>query len=293
MDFKKGDRVRHKMEPSWGLGEIIEMTGGPYCKIFFVNQGEREIGINYMENLIKVKNKEAAHPLLDNLKLPDKSKKIKFTSMGNLVNSFFKIFPKGFYDEKYLRQERDYKVEAHNLMSGLLNKSDFGDLLSQNEYEEISHNALKIVNKTNLVFPNEKMALKDGLKSAENKKLFSTSLFGVLYGSGELSERFESFAGCLERINAAKWTTQTYFLFIAFPERYMFMKPSVTQSAADAFAFELHYRPDINWKSYESLLCFSRYVSEELTKIDEYLKPRDMIDTQGFIWSSAPGKYIA
>lgn len=69
------------------------------------------------------------------------------------------------------------------------------------------------------------------------------------------------------------------------------MKPSVTQYAAEAFAFELHYRSEINWHSYERLLLFARYVSDGLSKRGEYLKPRDMIDTQTFIRTTAPGKY--
>jgi hypothetical protein len=206
---------------------------------------------------------------------------------------FSQIFPKGFYDDEYLKHERAYKVEAHKLITDLLNKSAFTDLIERGDHEEVCLHALKVVNKTNLIFPNEKMALKDGLKTAENKKLFSNALFGLLHGTDELSKRFECFATILEKINAAKWTTQTYFLFLAFPERYMFMKPSVTQYAADAFAFELHYRSEINWNSYERLLLFSQYVTDELTGISDYLKPRDMIDTQSFIWSSVPGKYTA
>ncbi|MCK9364393.1 MAG: hypothetical protein M0P74_12450 [Syntrophales bacterium] len=293
MDFKKGDRVRYEKVTAWGLGEIIELTGGPYCKIFFVNHGERTIGKDFMAFLTKIEGKDAAHPLLDNLRLPGQSKDVKFRSIGNLVSLFSRIFPKGFYDNEYLKHERAYKVEAHNLMTNLLNQSAFADLMELGEYEEICLHALKVVNKTNLIFKNEKMTLTDGLKSAENRQLFSIALFGLLYGSEQLSKRFECFATALENINAAKWTTQTYFLFLAFPEKYMFMKPSVTQYAADAFAFELHYRSEINWNSYERLLLFSQYVSDELSKISDYLKPRDMIDTQSFIWSSVPGKYTA
>ena len=293
MEFKKGDRVRYEKATAWGLGEIIELTGGPYCKIFFVNHGETTIGKDFMSFLVKIEGKDSAHPLLDNLRLPGQSKDVKFRSIGNLVSLFSQIFPKGFYDDEYLKHERAYKVEAHSLMTNLLNKSAFTDLIELGEYEEICLHALKVVNKTNLIFPNEKMALKDGLKSTENKQLFSTTLFDLLYGSNELSKRFECFATALERINAAKWTTQTYFLFLAFPDKYMFMKPSVSQYAADAFAFELHYRSEINWNSYERLLLFSQYVTDELSRISDYLKPRDMIDTQSFIWSSVPGKYTA
>ena len=69
------------------------------------------------------------------------------------------------------------------------------------------------------------------------------------------------------------------------------MKPTVTKHTPAVFAFELNYKSEINWNSYERLLAFANYVSQELSKLDDYLHPRDMIDVQGFIWCSAPGKY--
>lgn len=291
MKFKKGDRIRNQKAPEWGIGEILECLGDEKYIIFFVNAGEKPIA-GSIAKLIKLEGNERNHPLLDNLKLPDKKKGIQFKSISDMVSLFFQIFPKGFYDDEYIENEREYKVEAHKLMSELLDEEKFSDSISSRTYGEICKNALKIVNKTNLIFPNEKMALKDGLKSGKNKESFSRNLYGLLYGRNELSVRFEKFAQCLEEINASKWTTQTYFLFITFPEKYIFMKPSVTQYAADAFAFDLNYRSEINWKSYESLLRFSDYVSGELSKLDDYLKPRDMIDVQSFIWCSVPGKLV-
>ena len=241
--------------------------------------------------MIKLEGKEGNHPLLDNLRLPDKTKSIKFRSIQDMVSFFLGIFPKGFYDDEYLKDERGYKAEAHKHMLMLLDKTKLNNMIKSNNYDEICKNALKVVNKTNLIFPHEKMGLTDGLKSKENREHFAISLYDFLYGQREFSARFEIFAKCLEDINASKWTTQTYFPFITFPEKYMFMKPTVTQSAADAFAFELNYRSEINWKSYESLLKFSEYVAGELSKLDDYLKPRDMIDVQSFVWCSVPGKY--
>lgn len=147
--------------------------------------------------------------------------------------------------------------------------------------------ALRVVNATNLIFPNEKMSLKDGLATEDRKKLFSETLYQLLYGNADLEERFMWFARALEEIGAAKWTTASYFIFIVFPDRYMFMKPTVTQSAAEVSAFEINYRPKLNWLTYKSVLAFSDYLKSELSE----LKPRDMIDVQSFMWCIAPGKY--
>jgi len=294
MDLKVGDRVRHIKVPDWGLGQIVKFDGA-YCAVFFVNKkdknGYAEFKKDSLDILKKVEGENADHPLLNNLKPPDNNKDIKYRSIGDMVTLFLKIFPKGFYDKKYLEQERDYKIEAHDLMMNLLNKKSFDKMMKANEYEKICVNAMKVVNKTNLIFPNEKMSLKDGLKLSEHIEEFALSLLDLLYGNSELSVRFDKFADTLSHIKASKWTIQTYFLFITFPDKYMFMKPSVTQYAADAFAFELHYESQINWRSYETLLRFSHYVSEEISKINNNLKPRDMIDVQSFIWSSVPGKY--
>jgi len=290
MEFQQGDRVKNQSTMEWGKGEILESLGAEKYKIFFVNVGEKIIDAS-IANLLKLEGEERNHPLLDNLKLPDKNKVTKFISIRDLVSLFFRIFPKGFYDDTYFRDERQYKVGAHELMLELLDEGTFSNLINSRGYDEICKKALKVVRKTNLIFPNEQMALSDGLKSAENRESFSRNFYKILYGKNDLSARFEDFAQCLEDINASKWTTQTYFLFITFPEKYGFMKPSVTQYAADAFAFELNYRSEINWKSYETLLKFYDYVSKELSELDDYLRPRDMIDVQSFIWCSVPGKY--
>lgn len=95
--------------------------------------------------------------------------------------------------------------------------------------------------------------------------------------------RFNEFADCLLDLGANKWTIATYHLFIADPDNQMFLKPVVTQDAADVCAFELNYRPDPNWLTYRSLLQFSKYLMSNLAD----LKPKDMIDIQSFIWCIA------
>lgn len=289
MELQKGDRVKNRKILDWGLGEILDPPEQNKYKIFFVNAGEKTVDAT-VADLVKITGKEAQHPLLDNLRLPGHNKTAEFKTFHEKVTLFLRIFPKGFYDDKYLKQERDYKVEAHTLMLSILDKKQSTKKIDAENYDEICKDALRVVNKTNLIFPNEKMALKDGLQNSENRRQFAMSLHGLLYRNGEMAERFKEFAGCLESLNASKWTIQTYFPFIAFPDEHMFMKPSVTQLAADAFAFELNYKSDLNWNSYESLLKLSRYVSEELAKYEDYLKPRDMIDIQSFIWCSVPGK---
>ena len=133
------------------------------------------------------------------------------------------------------------------------------------------------------VFPNEKMAFRDGIKSPDRQQAFAEGLFEVLYGSEELEDRFEKYSKLLSHFGADKWTTATYFQFILFPEEFMFVKPTVTQNAAAVSGFEIYYKSQLNWVTYKQVLAFSQYLRRELSE----LKPRDLIDVQSFMWCIA------
>jgi hypothetical protein len=287
MKFLQGERVRHPSMMEWGIGQVLEDTFGENVHIFFVGAGEKVLKLSFV-NLIRIQGDEAAHPVLDNPKLLNKSKvnkknAVKYRSFSQLTERFRTVFPEGFYGDGYLKKERNYKVDAHNLMVNLLDQKSYDSLIASHDYHEICKRALQVVNKTNLISPHEKISLSSGLSSDQHEQLFGEELRSLLYGEDKLERRFNAFCDCLMDFNAAKWTTSTYFLFMAFPSDYMFLKPIVTQKAAEVCGFELNYRPDLNWLTYSTLLEFSHYLIKELSD----LGPRDMIDVQSFIWSTA------
>jgi len=285
MQFSKGDRVSHPQKvKEWGVGQVLEDCSGDKVWVYFEVGGEKTLSLDHAK-LTKVPKVD--NLILDNLasELQDSGKnngRKTYEGLGYHVSNFIKYFPDGFDGEKYLEEERNYKMEAHQLMAELLDSDTFDSLLDDQEYQEICDRARKVINKTNLIFPNEKMALVDGLKSPSNQKQFSERLNELLYGKGNLEARFIDFAKCLQEMDADKWTTQTYFLFITDPKKFMFMKPEVTKQAAKACGFELNYKPELNWLTYNQLLKLSNYLMEKLSD----LKPRDMIDIQSFIWRS-------
>ena len=210
----------------------------------------------------------------------------KYQSLQESIKIFLEQFPQGFYGDRFAEEERNYKVQAHQLAQKRLSKSELARLLSANDCREVCRRALQVSNATNLIFPNEKMALKDGLELPASQQAFARSVFDLLYGDDGLKPRFERYADTLEGIGAAKWTIATYFLFIVYPEEYVFLKPTVTQNAAVISGFDIKYRPDLNWYTYASVLAFANYLKAELAK----LSPRDMIDVQSFMWCIAPRK---
>lgn len=284
MDYKKGEMVKHPGMPEWGLGKVLEDSRDYKVRIFFTGDGWKTLSLKHVEP-VKISGKEARHPILDHLwaKEGGGSKYQRFETSKEM---FLKDYPDGFYDPAYLKGERNHKVAAHELALSLIGPEQLKALLSQKDYEEISKRALKVVTATNLISPNEKLALKNGLKDPESRELFSENLYQLLYGKEDVKERFIAFARTLEAIKAAKWTTLSYFLFIVFPEKYIFIKPIVTEPAAEISAFEINYRPDLNWRTYKSVLDFSEYFWSELKD----LKPRDMIDIQSFMWRIGPNK---
>lgn len=284
MSLKKGDRVRHP-KAEWGLGEVLEDSNGEKVRVFFVGAGEKTLSLKHV-TLDCIPKDEAAHPVLDNLRAPAKSGRIRYRSLPESIERFLERYPKGFYDDRFTEEERNYKVGAHQLAQDLFSKSELARLLSANDCGEVGRRVLSVSDKTNLIFPNEKMALKDGLQFPAHQQAFATALFNLLYGDDDLQPRFERYADILEGIGAAKWPIATYFLFILYPEEYVFLKPTVTQNAADISGFEINYRSDLNWRTYASVLAFANYLKAELVG----LSPRDMIDVQSFMWCISPGK---
>ncbi len=283
MKYKKGDRVRHPTKDDWGLGEVLADSNGDSVRIFFVGGGEKTISLKYIQP-VKVSEAESVHPGLDNLKI-DKSKSgIKYQSLSDSIQFFLKEYPEGFYGEKFIKEERNYKDDAHKTAQELLNKEIFHSLLAQEDFMEIRKRALRVINKTNIIFQHEVISLNNGLDDEEVQRAFSIALYNLLFDGGELKQRFEAFSRVLENAGADKWPVMSYFLFILFPDKYMFVKPTIMQHLSDLCRFEINYKPQLNWLTYKCILDFSNYLMHELSD----LNPRDMIDVQSFMWCIAP-----
>jgi hypothetical protein len=279
MTFAVGDRVGHPARPEWGPGEILAVSGETKFTIHFALIGQK-----LLKNvaLVRLTGAESSHPLLEN-RVRSGKRGAKTRSILQMKESFLRQFPGGFEDTRYAKHERAYKVAASDLLKGTMASEELSLLLSAGDHGEICRRALAVINRTNLVFPNEKMDLRDGL-TGEGCALFSRALADLLYGSSSSQDRFERFSTMLEGVGAPKWTIATYFRFLAEPETQMFLKPEATKAAAEACGFELNYRQDLNWRTYETLLAFSAHLKEAI----EDLRPRDMIDVQGFIWKTRP-----
>ncbi len=284
--FRKGDRIRHPRLTEWGLGEVLENSVCGEVRAFFVGVGEKKLSLSHVQPE-RITGAEAAHPLLDSLKLRANSDTSRYRGIEQAKAYFLSQFPGGFHGKRFAEHERNYKDKARLQMAELLDHGACKQLLDAGDHDEICARARRMLNATNLVFPNEKSALKDGLSDAGRRERFARSLLALLHGERAIEGRFKAFVGVLEDIGAAKWTTATYFLYFGQPQSHMFVKPTITQHAAEVCGFEINYRPQPNWQTYSSVLQLCTYLQNELKD----LEPRDMIDIQSFMWCIAPGNY--
>jgi hypothetical protein len=90
---------------------------------------------------------------------------------------FVRTFPGGFRDETYVDWERNYKWRAHLRWQEELSETSFRRLIANHRFEEAARLASSIESLTN-----QKMALRDAIRSAAGAQAFACSLFDFLHG---------------------------------------------------------------------------------------------------------------
>lgn len=208
------------------------------------------------------------------------------------IKKFIYYFKKGFTDQKYLDWERQYKLNAHLEFQEVLSSSEYRKLLETKQYELIAALAVRIESRTNLLFSFEKMALRDAVKTGAGAKQFALGLYDYIYGEQPLQTRFEMFVDIIAALphkqkRVLTWPMVTVFGFIANPKEHIFLKPRVTQKAAEKYRFNFRYVSRPNWKTYRTLLNFAQQIKNDIQKY----KPKDYIDLQSFMWVLGSEEY--
>jgi len=222
-------------------------------------------------------------------------KRVSHSSARRCRRKFLRFYPKGFKDQDYIDLERTYKWNAHRQWQQLLGRAVYADLLDSGAYVEIARRAVQIESRTNLLFSFEKMALRDAVRTGAAAKQFARGLYDYVYGETVRSLKARQFARWCEVVEALPrrqtrvltWPIVTVFGFIATPRAHIYLKPTVTRTAARNYGFDFDYQSRPNWTTYASLLSFAAIVRADLRD----LRPRDMIDLQSFIWVQGSAEY--
>jgi hypothetical protein len=197
---------------------------------------------------------------------------------------FLRYFPDGFRDSTYVDWERGYKMRAAELLQAELRTGGSGGAA-------LATRALAVEARTNLLYSFEKMALRDALRSRAAADRFVEGLRAFTRGTPNRSS-FESWCDVLQGLPRRQsrvftWPVVTVFGFLARPDVHLFLKPTVTKRAAEAYGVEFHYASRPNWDTYASLLELGALVRRDTRT----LRPRDMIDVQSFIWVQGSEEY--
>lgn len=212
---------------------------------------------------------------------------------GNIA-SFREKYPLGFNDALFRKQERNDKVEASNECIRELSAEAFQGIDNGSDPIMLVGHVKRIVNMTNLIQGSfEKPKLIDAISNPENSRAFLKSLGDLLHGPGDAPDRLERFSDYMHTLGLRKWTYGTYFLFLMHPDKYIFVKPEGIKKAINIAKYPIKYDPIPSADLYRGILSFAKKIESKLRDEGvESLNPKDMIDTQSFIWHMAPtGKY--
>jgi hypothetical protein len=291
--YAQGMLVEHA---KFGLGKILEVHGGK-AHIHFRDDGQDSRQLS-LDSMTLVPAPTQSDPMLDSLppfrdgKFATKRKRVLW---GDGIAEFRRCFPGGFSDPAFIGTEnvhdkaggeRGYKVAAHELWVAQLGEGRAVLLLEHGEIDELAKRALAVVARTNLLSPFEAMALRDGFAFPEPARRFFEALLPFI-DQPPTPATFAPLADAVlglpaepGRARVATWPVLTILPFLARPDRFMFLKPEITQECAERMRFDLQYDSALRWITYERLMKLSDVLLEKLRP----LGARDYIDVQSFMW---------
>jgi len=264
-------------KPEWGLGRVLQEPAAGKVSVHFLEAGEKVLSLKHAQ-MEPVEGDAARDIWLDNVDLDSKSTP-HYLGPREALSSFLVKYPGGLRDARFLSEQRQPLENSRALLLELLDRDDVQGFVQAEKHGEICDRAMRVISKTNLVLPSDRIALSRALKVEENRVRFAPALGDLLYGTEEPDIRFKQFAAMLAAIGAAKWTLATSYSFLRYPEEHMVMRPAVTQQAAARCRFQLDYRPELDRRTYGRLLAFARVLRDAMGS----LAPADHFDVQGIV----------
>jgi hypothetical protein len=201
------------------------------------------------------------------------------------------MYPGGFADPAYIRDEREYKWSAHLAVERLGLSMNSGPAATGAGFVDALLEALK---RLNLLALQERLAFRDGLRAnPQAAEAYRSAVTEVCASPVPARSHFAALEQAVAALpnrpgakTAGTWPVLTLVPFIARPDVHMLLKPEMSQLAADRLAFDLLYESKLNWATYERLLELSGLLMERLRPFGA----ADFIDIQSFIWLTAANR---
>jgi hypothetical protein len=196
-----------------------------------------------------------------------------YFGMAGAIARFLKFMPGGFQGER-IRQEREYKLKAHEKLNATLTAAQAAAATAM-DAARVRAAAVWI----NLLSPYESMHLKEAMEGPSGPIFLKAA---AKFAAGDVNAAAEAMRQAMRRHGPFTWPIATYFPFLWDPEQHMFLKPTVTRDFAERIGhrFQYDYDPLASQAVYDSLLDLTKHTRNAIAD----LKPRDNIDVQSFIW---------
>lgn len=294
-NYFEGMLVDHPKRPTWGPGKVVRVRDHKVC-VFWRDRDKLE-AMTLDMTVAKAPLVVAASqndPILDNLPPFDEVKgKMRLPGTHRVTQAtarsiFAKLFPEGFSDPEFLKNERDYKVAGHEKWVELLGDNQFQQLLKAGETAELSARLLSIGGSVNLISSYENMALSYALKQEGPAKQYQRALLTLVKkqqpGHADYAKYLDAVSDLPRKgkkgARVATWPIATLLPFVARPDVHMLLRPEVTRKSAESLGFDLMYDAQLNATTYEQLIHLGNLWLDQISD----LGPRDLIDVQSFIF---------
>ena len=277
----QGVRVFHPNQKGWGVGKVLCVTPDN-IDVFFVGSGAKRLSKSFVQLEI-AEGAAAKHRLLDNLIEASQMSSADYVTTEMAVERFLTSYPDGFAAPRFVKDERDASIRAHQFCIQLLGQPELAELIAEGRYQDVCDRARHVESMTNLLTKSEKTAFYGALDQPENQRPFSIGLADLLYGNDSEEDRFKGFVRLLDLLEINRWPYATLFGFIRFPQDRAFIKPTMIQNVAKSLCWRINYKSEPNWRTYCAVLRLYNHLRTSL--VEEGMMPRDMIDVQSFIWS--------
>lgn len=286
-----GSIVQNPLKPEWGPGKVATVHGGTLYVFFRDLPGER--ARKFKTEALRLAAVQS-DPVLDNLPPFIERDGDVVVPAGRITPAearerFLRHYPGGFADAGYIgtetEGERTYKWSAHLRFREVFGGGRGRALLAGSGADLITEVSRVLGPASNLLAVQEYIALREGLGSLDAARRYISTLLDLIE-AGPQAAAFEAHAEATASLPAKghthtdKWTVATILPYLARPDVFMFVKPTITQAAAAALGFDIRYDARPNWATYDRVLKMSELYMNQLAD----LGPRDFIDVQSFFW---------